>query len=88
MKKLTIAILLIVLCVSTNYVDTHYKREGKIVDISNNEITILDTTNNTWIWIDETNSYTKGQKIIMSMHNNYTDENIYDDIIKNIRVVQ
>jgi hypothetical protein len=91
MKKLTIATLLIILCVSTNYVDTHYKRYGKIVDISNDEITILDTTDNIWVWIlddNDNNEYTIEQNIELKMHNNYTDDTIYDDIIENIRLVE
>jgi hypothetical protein len=88
MKKITYILIIAISICFLGYSQTHYKREGKIIDILNNEISILDTTDNIWVWLDDTSTYSKGQTVIMSMHNNYTDENIYDDIIENIRVVQ
>lgn len=88
MKKAIYGVIIIASIIFLGYSQTHYKREGKIIDISNNKIAILDKTDNIWVWLDETNTYSKGQMIIMTMHNNYTDENIYDDIIENIKLVE
>jgi hypothetical protein len=90
MKKAIYGVIIIASIIFLGYSQTHYKREGKIIDISNNEIFILDTTDNIWIWIldNDNNKYTIGDKIQMIMNNNYTDDVIKDDIIENIRLVE
>jgi hypothetical protein len=90
MRYLMIAILIIVFINKLNYMNTHYNRYGKIINVENEEIIILDTTNNEWVWIlnnNDNNIYTKGQNIKLTMNNNDTDETIYDDIIENIELI-
>jgi hypothetical protein len=92
MIKYSIIIALFIgLAIVTNYMNTHYNRHGKIINIENDEISMLDTTNNIWVWIlddNDNNKYTIGQNVELKMHNNYTDDTIYDDIIENIRLVE
>jgi hypothetical protein len=90
MRYLMIAILIIVFINKLNYMNTHYNRYGKIINVENEEIIILDTTNNEWVWIldnNDNNIYKKGQNIKLTMNNNDTDETIYDDIIENIELI-
>jgi 23S rRNA maturation mini-RNase III len=90
MRYLMIAILIIVFINKLNYMSTHYNRYGKIINVENEEIIILDTTNNEWVWIlnnNDNNIYTRGQNIKLIMNNNNTDETIYDDIIENIELI-
>lgn len=62
-----------------------YPMNGVITHVSkaHNEITIKDSTGNTWVW-GESEGWTVGNKVIMTMHNNNTS-GITDDIILKVR---
>ena len=67
------------------YIDTHYTREATVVKINEDEIVVEDSIQHHWSFYGE--DYKIGDKIKMTMFNNYTDSNIYDDKIIKVKKV-
>lgn len=65
------------------WMDTHYIRQATVTRITNNVVTITDTTNN--VWTCEATKLKVNDRIKVLMDNNGTDTNIYDDIIIKIK---
>lgn len=76
-----IAFIILFSCVS--YYESTYTRKAKITNIEKTTITATDKKGN--IWQFKGKGFKRGQKIILVMDTNNTDENITDDIIKGIR---
>ena len=62
---------------------TQYTRVGTITKVSQNESVVVDTTGNEWVFVND--DFEVGDEVILKMNTNYTDENITDDIIEEIR---
>ena len=86
MKKLALALVLVMLFGMACYDDTHYTRKDcEIVDVENGVVTFKDIVGHYWKWEIEPNEYfEKGDFVDLKMFNNYTDNNINDDEIKEI----
>ena len=69
-----------------NINNNNYTREGVVIETntSNEEVIILDTTDNEWCFYGV--GYEEGDIVTMTMDNNNTDNIINDDIIKNVTV--
>ena len=67
------------------YIETHYTREVTVVKINEDEIVVEDSIQHHWVFYGE--DYKIGDKIKMTMFNNYTDSNIYDDKIIKVKKV-
>ena len=67
------------------YIETHYTREATVVKINEDEIIVEDSIQHHWVFYGE--DYKIGDKIKMTMFNNYTDSNIYDDKIIKVKKV-
>lgn len=69
-----------------NINNNNYIREGVVIaiDISNEEVIVVDTTGNEWCFYGV--GYEEGDTVTMTMDNNNTDNIINDDIIKNVTV--
>ena len=65
------------------YIETHYNREGKVIQIEKNNLVIVKD-NGGHIWAFEGTNFNIGDNVVMKMHNNYTDSVITDDIIVNV----
>ena len=88
-ENIVISILLIgffILIVETlGYIETHYTREATIIEINEDEIIVEDLIHHHWTFCG--NGYEVGDRIKMTVFNNYTDLNIYDDEIKKVKKV-
>lgn len=74
------------LCIG-GYIDTHYIRDGIIIDRANNILVIEDKGGDIWEWEVDNNSDDMkiGDKVAMSMYNNCTDRDITDDEILDLK---
>lgn len=63
--------------------ENHYTREMVVTKVENNKVTLLDNTDNTWILFDD--GYETGEKLMVTMHTNYTINNIKDDRIVKVK---
>lgn len=76
-----IAILIIFGCAS--YYEHNYTRKAIVVDISNTDITVKDNSGHYWTF--KGYDYSIGDNIVLNMYDNNTPNNIYDDIIKEVK---
>lgn len=81
-------IAFVVLPSIAGYLATYYPREAVVTSINKDseEITVIDTTNNEWSFYGT--GYTKGGTVKMKMFTNYTDSNIYDDKIVDVKIIK
>lgn len=81
-------IAFVVLPSIAGYVTTYYPREAIVTNVDKNseEITVVDTSNNEWSFSGT--GYTEGDAVKMKMFTNYTDSNIYDDEIVNVKIIK
>lgn len=90
MKNAMLSIIpLVVLILSMGicgYSETHYTREGVIVSVDAEEVTVKDTTDNVWSF--EGDDFSEGEKVSLKMYTNHTDNLIYDDEIIDVKVVK
>lgn len=70
------------------YITTYYPREAIVTNIDKNseKITAVNTSNNEWSFYGT--GYTKGDVVKMKMFTNYTDSNIYDDKIVDVKILK
>lgn len=79
---------------ATSYNETMYKLEATVTEISTETdgtiiIVFTDKVGNNWEWEKEPNeTYYIGDKVELKMFNHCTDENIYDDEIKKIKIIK
>lgn len=66
-------------------IETHYNRIGIVTATDNMRVVVEDSTGN--IWEFEGDDFAKGDKVIMKMFTNYTDDNIHDDEIEAVQKV-
>ena len=81
-------ILFVVLPSIAGYISTYYNREAVItyVNENNEKVVANDTSNNEWVFFGT--GYTEGDTIKMKMFTNYTNSNINDDEIINVKIVK
>lgn len=78
----TVVAMVILAC---GYIENHYNRQATVTNINNKVVTVVDTTDNEWMFFAESeNSYYIGQDVTLKMDTNGTD-NIYDDFIVNVK---
>lgn len=85
-EGIILALTLTLLLSIFSCVDRTYYREGVVDETKGLSVRIVDTTGKAW-WCDDCYA-TKGDKVILKMDTNGTDEYIKDDIIKDINFVE
>lgn len=83
MKRVLIITILLATIGVASKAEHCYTRTGKVLSIENGIARIEDTTGNRWTV--EGIELTEGQQVKLKMHDNYTINNIKDDIIKEVR---
>ena len=87
MKKILIvcAVVIALLVIGrVGYWETHYNREGVVTEVADGLVTITDTLGNEWLMDGE--SLQVGDRVIMRMSTQGTEETIMDDAIVSIKV--
>lgn len=68
------------------YMETHYMRNGNIVAINGDTITVKDEGGECWQYdVENGNEYKIGESVKMRMSTNYTDFSFYDDIVEDVK---
>lgn len=83
---LVVCIILCGLLGFEDYVKTNYTREATIVSYYEDSCIAEDNCGNEWCFIGE--GYEVGDKVKLYMNTNHTDSNIYDDEIKNVKLIE
>ena len=76
-------IVVLTIAVLINYIEHHYTREVKVVDVNCQEVTVEDKQGNLWAFFGD--GYTEGQEITVVMYDNTTDSRITDDEIVRVK---
>lgn len=81
----TISIILAILLIGVWYshYEHNYTRKAIVVDISNTDITAKDNSGHYWTF--KGYDYSIGDNIVLQMYDNNTPNNVYDDIIKEVK---
>lgn len=82
MKKLLAVLSIFLVFGIIGNLESTYKREGVVVSINHNTVTVQDAKGYQWDF--EGTGYTLNQKVTMVMNDNHTS-NIFDDIVKSIK---
>lgn len=71
------------------YHETHYNRNGEVVEIQDGIVTIEDTTGNEWRWETKPSeeAFQVGDNVRLKMFTNGTDYSIYDDKVLRIEQI-
>ena len=85
-----ICLLFVVCFVSFSYIESHYTRKGKVIELDkcNDVIAVEDVTGNIWEFFGDTEKYNVNDNVKMRMFTNYTDETIEDDEILSVKKVE
>ena len=67
-------------------VETHYTREGIVVENNNNLITVKDDCGHLWDF--EGNDFKVNERVELTMDTNHTDSNIFDDKIIHVKEIK
>ena len=62
--------------------DTHYKISGIVKSVDNGIIYVVDTEGEEWGFTGD--GFTRGDKIMLTFFNNYTEDTRYDDVIDKV----
>jgi hypothetical protein len=82
-----ITITSIVLCGFVGNMESYYYRRGTVVECDNNTIVIVDSIGEEWICGNDYKDVTEGCEVKMKMFNHHTS-NIFDDEIKDVKVIK
>ena len=85
--RLCMIIITVICLITIGYSMNYYTRYDCVVySIEDNIITVEDNGGQLWSFIAEDNhSYKQFDKVNLKMHNNYTEDNIQDDIIMEVK---
>ena len=83
LQSIVAIVVLVSILYLCGYIETHYDRKGKVIQIEeNNSVIVEDDCEH--IWAFEGTDLNVGDNVVMIMHNNYTDNVVTDDIIVNV----
>ena len=90
MKRIITSITIVIimfLCIGWLSNQEHtYTREVTVHNTQDNTLTVVDNNYNVWSCVvDDTTQYNKGDTLTVVMNDNYTDSNIKDDTIIDIK---
>ncbi len=87
LTSVAVVMFFVVVLVVCSIIESRYTREGRVICVDGEVITIEDTTGNIWEWEreEQEKEYKVNENIKMKMFNNYTDNVIEDDEIMRIK---
>lgn len=86
-KVIGITVMIIVGVIAIGIVDNTAVRDAQVYQIDNKIVTFKDSAGNLWDWfIEENESFEKGQKVTLIMDTNKTIDTAEDDVILKIRL--
>lgn len=77
-----IGILFTAALILCGQIETTYTRDAVVISVEQDEVTVEDATGNIWEFYGD--DFFVGEEVILTMDNNNTDNNIFDDFIKDV----
>lgn len=77
-----IGILFTAALILCGQIETTYTRDAVVISVEQDEVTVEDATGNLWGFNEE--GYFVGERVLLTMDNNNTDNIITDDFIKDV----
>lgn len=82
-----ISLFIVILCFCfCSFTETHYTREGIVVENNNNLITVKDECG--YLWDFEGDDFKINERVKLTMDTNHTDSNIFDDKIIYVKEIK
>lgn len=66
--------------------ECHYYNDATVTEIDGNNIIVTDNNDEEWIFIGD--NFNVNDRVRLTMYNNHTDLNIFDDEIEDVRVLE
>ena len=89
-KRVVISIIVttmfVVLFLVCSWYETHYTREAKVTQVSNNVVTVVDGCN--YVWQFNKEGLKVNDKVKLTMNTMNTDTNVLDDTIEDVIVIK
>lgn len=86
-KVIGITVMIVIGAITIGIVDNTAVRDAQVYQIDNKIVTFEDSAGNLWDWfIEEEESFEKGQKVTLIMDTNKTIDTAEDDVILKIRL--
>ena len=86
MKKIQVIVIIVIgliMCGWCSHYEHHYTRKAVVTNVECIEVTVKDNSGHYWTFMG--NGYNKGDKLTLVMNDNMTPNNIYDDIVKEVK---
>ena len=81
-KIFAILLLVVIVFCFISIVETTYKRDAVIVQVSDTITIAEDVNGNDWAFYDK--GYYVGQEVTLIMNTNNTNSNIFDDLVEDV----
>ena len=95
MKRAELAIVTILVVVIMSVVSVvswncmmYYTKEAKVIEVSDNIVSVVDKINEVWQFEADGEAYKIGDKVSMKMDTMGSDFNIYDDRIVDVKLIK
>ena len=82
-KIMSIMLTILLIGVWYSHYEHNYTRKAIVVDVDNTDITVKDNSGHYWTF--KGNNYSIDDNIVLKMYDNKTPNNIYDDIIREVK---
>ena len=82
-----ISLFIVILCFYfCSFVETHYTKEGNVIEINNNLIVIKDDYGYPWDF--KGNGFKVNERVKLTINTNHTDSNIFDDKVIDVKKIK
>lgn len=86
-KVIGITVMTVIGAITIGIIDNTAVRDAQVYQIDNKIVTFEDSAGNLWDWfIEENESFEKGQKVTLIMDTNKTIDTVEDDVILKIKL--
>lgn len=81
-KAILIVVAFILLFIFCSYIESHYSRSAEVTYRNENTVIAIDNVGYEWEFtVDDEDTLQVGNKIKLKMYTNYTDSDIFDDVV-------
>lgn len=81
-KSVVLIITMIIIFCWCSWFEVHYTREATVTAVAGEEVTVVDTNGNEWMFIG--NEFNVNDNVKLIMNTMHTELNIYDDVIEDV----
>lgn len=81
-KMVLVVVTFVLLLAFCSYIESHYSRKAEVTYRNGNTVIATDNVGYKWEFtIDDEDTLQVGNKIKLKMYTNYTDSDIFDDVV-------